>query len=154
MRATLQRALLIVVAGVLCGLAANAISPRRLPYRTPPKPVLPAADTIALTNAVQLWQSGAGLFLDARAPADYAAGHIPFAHNLPVEGFDARYPAIAPMLSPALPLVLYCDGVECELSHQLLAKLRPLGFTNAHVLVNGMSVWRAAKLPVNQGAEP
>jgi rhodanese-related sulfurtransferase len=154
MRATLQRALLIVAAGVLGGLAANALSPRGIPYRTPPKPVLPAADTIALTNAVRLWQGGAGLFLDARAPADYAAGHIPFAHNLPVEAFDAHYPAVARLLSPALPLVLYCDGEQCELSHQLLAKLRPLGYTNAHVLVNGMTVWRHAKLPVTQGNEP
>ncbi len=37
MRPTFRRALVIVLTGGVLGLAANAISPRGIPYITPPK---------------------------------------------------------------------------------------------------------------------
>lgn len=151
---TLQRALVIALSGAALGLGFNTVSPRRIPFRTPPPVVLLATDTIPLPEAQRLWAGGAAFFLDARAADDYAAGHIPNAFSLPVETFAARFPQVAPMLTREMELVIYCDGEKCELSHQLQKSLRDLGYTKSRVLVNAMTVWRRAGLPVTMGGEP
>ena len=56
--------------------------------------------------------------------------------------------------TPESPLVLYCDGTECELSHRLRESLRQLGYTNTHLLFNGLTAWRQAGLPTTQGGQP
>ena len=92
--------------------------------------------------------------MDARSPADYAAGHIPNAFNLAAEAFAQRYPEIEPMLTREMMIIVYCDGEQCALSHELLARLRQLGYRNVRVLVNGWTVWRQAHRPVTMGAQP
>ena len=147
LRATLPQALGIVVLGVGAGLAGNQISPRGLPLITPPKPAHKAEAFIALEHARQLWRTGAALFLDAREPADYAAGHIGNALNLPAQSFADHFGEIAPMLTRESALVLYCDGPECDLGHRLRDSLHQLGYTNTHLLSNGWTAWRQAGLP-------
>jgi rhodanese-related sulfurtransferase len=144
------------------GLVANAVrwdvdkhgKPRRIAYLTPPKaPILPE-DTLTLDAAKQLWESGTAFFLDARAPADYAAGHIAGAFNLPSEAFEDNYAKVAPMLIPDSPIVVYCDGAQCDLSHHLTERLRQLNFKNVHILINGWTVWRKAGLATAKGNQP
>jgi rhodanese-related sulfurtransferase len=154
MRRTLQRTLIIVTGGALLGLAFNVVNPRRIPYRTPPKQAVPAADIISLSAAKELWDSGAAFFLDARAPADYAAGHIGNSFNLPAEAFVDRFPEVATMLTPDSQIVVYCDGEQCELSHHLAKLLRERGFTNVRILVNGWTVWHKTGYPTGKGAQP
>ena len=151
LKITLPRALGIVLFGSGIGLAGNQISPRGLPLITPLKPVQKAESFLSLDRAKQLWRSGAAVFLDAREPADYAAGHIGNALSLPAQSFAQHFGEIEPMLTPATELVLYCDGPECELSHRLRASLRQLGYTNTHLLLNGWTVWRQAGLPISAG---
>jgi rhodanese-related sulfurtransferase len=146
-----QRALVLTVASALLGLVANAVSPRGIPYRTPPKKEAPPTDYIPLEEAKQLWLSGIAFFFDARAKADYLAGHIANAFSLPLEEFDSRYPEVAGMLTPATPIVVYCDGENCDLSHDLTARLRDLGYQNVRILKNGWTVWRAAGHPTASG---
>lgn len=154
MTRTIQRAALIVALGAALGLVANAVSPRRIPYITPPKAKLDTREIILLDEAKAIWATGLVFFLDARLPADYKAGHIAGALNLPAEHFADRFPSVAPMLSPDTPIIAYCDGVDCELSHQIAVYLRQLGFKNVRVLVNGWTVWRTAGLATQQGMEP
>ncbi len=152
MRRTIQRALIIVVASAALGLLANAVSPRGIPYIRPPKPEPAPQDLISLEEAQALW--GAAVFLDARVPAEYAAGHIPHAFNLPAESFEQQYPRVAPLLSPDLPIIVYCDGVECELSHRVADRLRAQKYANVRVLVNGWTVWRTSGMPTETGEHP
>ena len=94
------------------------------------------------------------MFLDARSNRDYANGHITGALNLPAMEFDKAFPQIRPKLDAEMPVVLYCDGEHCELSQQLMLKLRGAGLTNAVVLVNGWTLWRGTGLPTRTGEEP
>jgi rhodanese-related sulfurtransferase len=153
LRTTLPQALALVLLGAGMGLAANQISPRGLPLITPPKPASKANEFITLDHAKQLWYGGAALFLDAREPADYAAGHIANALNLPAQSFAQHFGVIAPLLTPDSEMVLYCDGAECELSHRLRENLRQLGYTNTLLFSNGWTAWRQAGLPVTPGAK-
>ena len=153
LRASLPQALGIVLIGIGAGLAGNQISPRGLPLITPPKQTPNAERFIALDQAKQLWHRGTALFLDAREPADYAAGHIGNALNLPAQSFAQHFGEIAPMLTPGSELVLYCDGPDCELSHRLRESLRQLGYTNTHLLFNGWTAWRQAGLPTSPGGQ-
>ena len=153
LKASLPQALGIVLFGIGVGLAGNQISPRGLPLMTPPKPIHRAEDFLALDQAKQLWHSGAALFLDAREPADYAAGHIGNALNLPAQSFAQHFGEIAPMLTPESPVVLYCDGKECDLSHRLAESMREQGYTNLLILSNGWTAWRLAGLPMTPGGQ-
>ena len=151
MRKIVQQMSAIVLLGVGLGLAGNQVSPRGLPLITPPKKTPQANEFIALEKAKKLWDSGVVLFLDAREPADYAAGHIGNALNLPAQSFERHFGDIAPMLTPESGMVLYCDGVKCELGHRLQTSLRQLGYTNTYLLFNGWTAWRQAGLPSAQG---
>lgn len=148
LRTAMPQALGIVLLGIGAGLAGNQISPRGLPLVPPPKESRPADAFMTLDQAKYLWDLGSALFLDAREPADYAAGHIGNALNLPAQSFSQHFGNIAPMLTIETPLILYCDGAECELSHRLRASLQQLGYTNTHLLHNGWTAWRQAGLPI------
>jgi rhodanese-related sulfurtransferase len=144
----IQKAFIIVLLGSALGLLSNAISPKGIPLITPPKKAPKAEEFVPLEKAYDLWSSGATFFLDARNPEDYHAGHIANALNLPGDQFAAHFPQVAGMLSPETALVIYCDGIECELSHRLADQLRSSGYTNIHMLHNGWTAWRTAGFPV------
>lgn len=145
---------MIVMAGAVLGLAANAVSPRRIPVLTPPKFAPQARDTVTLEQAKALWSSGTAYFLDARATTDYEAGHIAGALSLPIEEFDDHYPQIQPILTPDSTIVVYCDGLDCDLSHRLMDRLRELGYHNVRLLVNGWTTWHTAGLMTHTGDQP
>ncbi len=151
LRASLPQALCIVLLGIGAGFAGNQISPRGLPLIAPRRQARKADIFITLDQAMQLWRGGASLFLDAREPADYAAGHIGNALNLPAQSFSEHFGEVSPILTPNSELVLYCDGEECDLSHRLAESLRQMGCTNSHILSNGWTSWRRAGLPTTSG---
>ena len=153
-KASLSRALVLVLLGAGLGLAANQISPRGLPLITPPRAVAATGDFITLDRARQLWYLGTAFFLDARDPADFAAGHVGNALNLPAQSFALYFGKVGPMLTPNSELVLYCDGQECELSRRLRENLRQLGYTNTHLLSNGWTAGSQAGLPVTRAGQP
>jgi rhodanese-related sulfurtransferase len=150
----LQRALVIVVTGAALGLAANAVSPRRISWLTPPPQAVPQSEFIPLPQAYQVWGGGTAFFLDARAPADYAAGHIANAFSLPAEEFDDRYPRVASLLTTDAVIICYCDGMECDLSHHLSDVLKAHGYTNVRILRNAWTDWTKAGYPTSKGTQP
>ena len=161
-RRTWLRVAILCLGGAAVAGAVNAVRPdvdgqgrpRRLAWRTPAPVALAEADVVTPREAEQLWTTGDAFFLDARAPADYAAGHIALAHNLPAETFAQHYPHVSGILTKDAVLVVYCDGRQCELSQELAEKLRRLGYVHVRVLENGWTVWRTAGLPTKSGEQP
>ncbi len=151
---TILRAMLIALIGAVFGLLHNAVSEHHIPYFAPAKVAPLPSDYIPVDEAGQFWLASGGFFLDARAPADYAAGHITGAYNLPVEAFDDRYPKVANMLTLETRLVVYCDGLKCDLSRDLTIRLRQLGYKNIRILQNGWTEWRAAGFSTSSGNQP
>ena len=153
LRKLTAQALAIVLFGAGLGLGANLISPHGIPVERRPVAVAPE-NFVPLEQAAQLWRQGGALFLDAREPGDFAAGHIGNAVNLPVQSFAEHFGEVAPMLTPEAVLVVYCDGPECDLSGQLARRLREQGQKQVQILFNGWTAWRAAGLPVTMGGRP
>jgi rhodanese-related sulfurtransferase len=157
------RILVVVFVSMTCALVVNALrfdtnakgASNRLALITPPKETLDPKDEVSLAEARKIWDTRLGevFFLDARAPADYRAGHIAAARNLPWGSFEEQLPVVQPMLTPNTPIIVYCDGEECDLSHQVLKRLKALGYKDVRVLVNGWTLWRQAGYPTATGAE-
>lgn len=158
MRPVFLQALLLLFASAALGLLINTLqlrsgSPHALPFIRPPRSPVTADEVIPLAAAEEAWTLQTAVFLDARAPADYATGHIVGAHNLPTEEFDQRYPTVAARLTPDQLVIVYCDGELCELSHDLARRLREVGHTNVKVLLNGWTLWQQAVLPTASGSD-
>ncbi len=83
------------------------------------------------------------LLVDSRPAARrYDIGHIPTAINIP----DSQFEKLAPTLLPAdktTPIIFYCQGVECDLSHKSAFKAAALGYTNVKVYPAGQPEWEA-----------
>ncbi len=86
--------------------------------------------------------------LDVRPAAEYAAGHIPGAINVPVETLES----FLSKLPKRKEVVAYCRGPYCLMSFETVEKLRARGW-RARRLENGLPEWRAAGLPVVQGGQ-
>ena len=117
-----------------------------------PEPVgfhaLPAMTPVDVIKA-QLDRGARMGILDARAPSDYADGHIAGAVSVPFYDPD-------PYIS-SLPantwLVCYCACPHAE-SGQLAAKLVSNHFAKVTVLDEGLWVWKARGYPIHSGTDP
>jgi rhodanese-related sulfurtransferase len=105
------------------------------------------------------------LFIDARKPEEYEAGHIPGARSMFAHAGDLtdkiaqlheEYPAEA-------PIVVYCgNSKECEDSKLVANQLKQVGFMNLKIFQGGFPEWRekkpnqiaTGKEPGKKGGEP
>jgi rhodanese-related sulfurtransferase len=83
--------------------------------------------------------------VDCRAPAAYAAGHVPGAVNLPHRRITAA--AVAALLPPDGLLITYCDGPHCNAATHGALRLAALGRPVKEML-GGLDGWRRNALPV------
>lgn len=104
-------ALLLLLAGALLIVVFAAISLGGRsggPSAAPPALTLaPGPDgvlRIELAEAEQLWRSGSAVFVDVRAPEDYAAAHIPGALSIPLWELPDRRGE----LDPQAWIITYC----------------------------------------------
>lgn len=108
---------------------------------------------IDLAQARRLFEEGDGvLFVDARPQSEYAQEHISGALSLPWQEAERYFAQTAGRLEGRKMIVTYCDGESCDLSHELALFLKDMGFENVRVLVNGLTVWRKAGLPLETGS--
>lgn len=85
----------------------------------------------------------AALLVDSRPAARrYDTGHIPTAINIPDTQFDKLAPTLLPA-DKAAPIIFYCQGYECDLSHKSAFKAEALGYTNVKVYAAGQPDWEA-----------
>jgi rhodanese-related sulfurtransferase len=105
---------------------------------------------ISLVEAKKLFLQEAAIFIDARPDDDYEKGHIRSARRLPWHEVDQRFMGVTKDISVDTPIITYCDGETCELSHNLANFLLDLGFTNVRILVNGWTKWQNADLPIDK----
>lgn len=93
--------------------------------------------------AKKLYDSGKYVFVDARSPEDYEAGHIPGAVSLPVGRFEDNITAFLERYPPDASIITYCSGRTCQDSHHLAEYLLEFGYINVNVFIDGFPGWKA-----------
>jgi rhodanese-related sulfurtransferase len=106
---------------------------------------------IHLPEVKALFDSGTALFIDARHTFEFARGHIRGAVNLPLNEFESRSGMVDSLPRNKI-LITYCDGVECNSSIGLAARLRDAGFSGVRIFFAGWSEWQAQNLPTEATA--
>ena len=96
-----------------------------------------------------LLKDGGVQLIDVRTPAEFAAGHVVGAHNVPINTLEQKLPMLA--LDPQRPIVAIC--ATAHRSPPAVRLLRAAGYENAVQLKNGMLSWYAAKLPTRRSIQ-
>jgi rhodanese-related sulfurtransferase len=90
------------------------------------------------------------VLLDVRAPADYAAGHLPGAISLPhgkiIESKLAAWP-------DGTTFVTYCGGPHCNGANRGAVRLARLG-RPVKMMIGGVTGWLDEGFALTAGAEP
>lgn len=101
-----------------------------------------AGPTLTTLQATRLINDENAVIVDVRDPAEFAAGHLPNARNLPVADVDKR----AAELPANKPLIVVCgSGTRAG---RAAAALRGAGRDRVFCLDGGVAAWRQAGLPV------
>ena len=104
------------------------------------------APQVGPTEAVQLINRRDALVLDVRDKAEFAAGHIPNARNIPLPELDGRLREIEKF--KARPIVISCQSGAR--SAGVCGLLRKNGFGEVFSLRVGIVGWVEARLPVEK----
>jgi rhodanese-related sulfurtransferase len=99
----------------------------------------PGLDTLGATRLINDTHA---VVLDIREPAEYAAGHLPNARNIPAGELEKRMGE----LPAAKPVLVCCASVSR--SGRAIATLRKAGREQVFNLDGGLQAWRQAGLPV------
>jgi rhodanese-related sulfurtransferase len=100
---------------------------------------------VAAAEAVLLINKGAPV-VDLRSQADFAAGHIINARNLPLAELDSRVGELEKFKGQ--PLILCCkEGSEAGTAAARLAKL---GFGPLNALKGGIAAWQREQFPLER----
>lgn len=103
---------------------------------------------ISIEDGFALHQMGIP-FIDSRHLPEYQKSHIEGAVCIPTDDFQKRVGDVMGFLPG--PIVVYCSGGQCDASHNLAKLLQQAGFTQIHILTDGLPGWQSAGHPVASG---
>ncbi len=153
----------VLLIGSGAGFAYNAFSDAGIPLQTPVD--IPASDKVdwnlhirglrvTLDEAKQAFDRKDAVFVDARHPRTYAAGHISGALNIPLPVTEAGVQRALGDLPKDTRIIAYCGGVSCQSSLVLAKALDGFGYTRTKAFFGGWSEWFWAEYPITKGTAP
>jgi rhodanese-related sulfurtransferase len=104
------------------------------------------AGALNASGAVQLINREKAVVVDICEPAEFAAGHVTGARNIPLDDLEAKLPGM--VKNKALPLILVC--ASGSRSGRAVAIAKKLGYEQAQSLSGGLKAWKDANLPVEK----
>jgi len=155
----IRQSALIVLISALAGLLVNSRLLVRFHRGEFERGFVPAAETESIVyvsgdQARDLWQNQQAQFIDARSPGLYAAGHIPYAANIPLGEADKEGLVKRLNLDRVKPAIIYCGGGSC------LDSLHLAQWLSAHHAINDIRVfqggwqeWVDSGLPVEASCD-
>ncbi|MDB5761154.1 MAG: rhodanese-like protein [Herminiimonas sp.] len=108
-------------------------------------PVLQRRGTkVSLLQATQMINQGKTIILDVRDPAEFAAGHVREAKNIPLKELPKRVGELDRFKSKSV-IIVCATGVQ---SSKAAAQLKNAGFNGVYSLNGGLAAWQAQGLPI------
>ena len=101
---------------------------------------------VSPTQATQLINRDDAFVVDVREPAEFGAGHVLGAKNVPLGRIAAAGADLAKRKGK--PVIVYCE--VGNRSSGAAAALRKQGFEHVFNLAGGMKAWQDAGLPVEK----
>ncbi len=96
--------------------------------------------SVSAEHVAQLISGNKALIVDSRPKqTKYDQGHIPTAVNIPLTQFDELKGKLP--RDPKTPVVFYCGGTDCPLSHKSAKKALEMGYTDISVFTLGYPEW-------------
>jgi rhodanese-related sulfurtransferase len=170
MKRVLAQAFLLVLLSVVMGLGRNAAAPGGIAWvgdwaekdsviaavssnlaAKPPSAQAGDPPFLSLAEAMAKYDEPNVIFVDARVPEDYKAGHITGAVLLPFDSLDDYWPQVEGQLPKEREIVTYCSGAECELSLFLARYMKDAGYEKISIFYGGWVQWQENGGPVTTG---
>lgn len=149
--ALIRKFLIQTLALVLMAAVAGAIVYRFHPERPELYLTREAAvpGEITVEEALAREKAGPVIWIDARRAQEFGQEHIPGGLLLNQYDWENLLLEAFPVIAEApegVPLILYCDGQECEASRKVreLLQLTPIGDREMLILRGGWPAWKAA----------
>lgn len=99
---------------------------------------------VSTLQATQLINQGKAVILDVREPAEFSAGHLRDAKNIPLGELSKRIGELDKFKSKAV-IVVCQTGMR---SGKAAAQLKKAGFNEAFGLDGGIAAWQSQGLPL------
>jgi rhodanese-related sulfurtransferase len=150
---SVYEAVFIILAAIFIALVVNALRPAGIDIfvdrNTPAvQDVDSPARILGVDDAIKKHNENIGIFVDARSPDEFAAGHIPGAVSLPDSFFDDMIETFIVKIDPQSDIITYCSSIDCHQAQDLAEKLCFAGFENVFYFAGGLSLWMEYKMPV------
>jgi rhodanese-related sulfurtransferase len=98
---------------------------------------------VSLLQATQMINQGKTLIIDVRDPAQFAAGHLRDAQNIPIKELPKRIGELDKFKSRKV-IVVCQSGMQ---SSKATSQLKKAGFSEVYSLNGGLAAWQAQGLP-------
>jgi rhodanese-related sulfurtransferase len=146
--------LLLSAISIMAAWVVNVGRPEPLPWwadfavKKTQEAVRVGIAVVTLEEGKAALSSGQRLFVDARTPDEFAAGHVPGAVNIPAELLETGLDEAVSGLAKDKPMLLYCGDLSCPKSKELAEALKAMGFTDLSLMPEGFEGWKAGGGPV------
>ena len=161
---TVKDTLIIIIIAIVIGLLVNTSrnfvdlnglaldtpwpdNRQRIELEFPPS--FDEGDTlISVDDAYNHFLAGDAIFIDAREEFEYDEGHIAGALCLPFDFWDDYWYLVEPELDNEKHIIIYCGGLDCELSLFAARELDYLGYEKTYTFFGGWVKWEESGLPI------
>ncbi|HEX8956128.1 MAG TPA: rhodanese-like domain-containing protein [Burkholderiaceae bacterium] len=99
---------------------------------------------VSIAQATQLFNQGKTLFLDVREEAEFAAGHVREARNIPLKQLADKLGELAKFKAKTV-VVMCATGVRAS---KAAGQLKAAGFETVHILEGGVTAWQSQGMPL------
>lgn len=92
-------------------------------------------------SQIEQWKANGALLIDARYRADYKAGHIPGAINIPINVDSSQWKKILAQTPFETRIIVYCESQGCKFAEEIAVKLYQEGYRNVAIYTGGWRDW-------------